>query len=43
MIRWGEDVFDQGNAESNQFSGDDEWLREAWAELFESVKDAVLE
>ena len=39
-------VSDQGNAESNAFSGDDERLRvlwEAWADLSESVKDAVLE
>ena len=36
----------QSNAESNALSGDDERLRlllEAWAELPESVKDAVLE
>ena len=39
-------VSDHGNAESNAFSGDDERLRvlrEAWADLSESVKDAVLE
>ncbi len=32
--------------QNNALSGDDEWLRlllEAWAELPESVKDAVLE
>ena len=36
----------QGGAESAALSGDDERLRvllEAWAELPESVKDAVLE
>ena len=36
----------QGNAQYNALSGDDERLRlllEAWAELPESVKDAVLE
>ena len=39
-------VSDQGNAESNAFSGDDERLRVLWearADLSESVKDAVLE
>jgi len=39
-------VSDHGNAESNAFSGDDERLRvlwEAWADLPDSVKDAVLE
>ena len=36
----------QGNAQYNALSGDDERLRlllEAWVELPESVKDAVLE
>jgi hypothetical protein len=41
-----EAVFPEGGAESGALFGDDERLRvllEAWAELPESVKDAVLE
>ena len=40
-----EAVFPEGGAESGALSGDDERLRvllESWAELPESVKDAVL-